>query len=129
MKTPTISQTSLLSTLWVFVLFNMIFRDLHQFLNPVAFQEMRSYHFSETQVLLFGFMLEIPVSMVLLSQVLPMKVNKWVNLFASLFTLLGALSTLPTADMDDVFFTLINLTALIAIGFTAWKLTDSKNTD
>lgn len=121
----TVSTTSLLSTLWIFVLLNIIFRDLHQLLNPIALQEMLTQKIPESQVLLFGIILEIPISMLLLCRILPTRVNKWANLIAAIITALGFLSTLPTADMDDMFFTLVKLIALIAIVYLAWGLNSS----
>ncbi|MDW3190779.1 MAG: DUF6326 family protein [Cytophagales bacterium] len=117
-----VSTPSLLSTLWIFVLFNIVFRDLHQFLNPVAFQEMISQEIPETQVLLFGVILEIPISMVLLSKILPAQFNKWVNLIAATITALGFLSTISSADMDDLFFIAIKTITLASIVYISWNL-------
>lgn len=117
-----IKPQTLLSTLWIFILFNMIFRDLHEFLADGYIEEMMSLKISETSLLFYGFILEIPILMVLLSRILNDKANKWVNLIAASIIMLGILSTLPSADMDDVFFTIINSAAFAAIIHTAWKL-------
>lgn len=122
MKKRKIESQALLSTLWIFVLFNMIFRDLHQFANEGFIEELMSQKIKEELVLVFGFILEIPIAMVLLSRVLNDKANKWANTVASIITLLGLLSTLPSADMDDVFFTIVESAALLAIILIAWKL-------
>ena len=122
MKKRKIESQALLSTLWIFVLFNMIFRDLHQFANEGFIEELMSQKIKEELVLVFGFILEIPIAMVLLSRILNDKVNKWANTVASIITLLGLLSTLPSADMDDVFFTIVESAALFAIIVIAWKL-------
>ena len=116
-----IEKRPLLSTLWIFVLLNIIVRDLHQFLNPTAFQEMMEMNFSEGQVLLFAFILEIPIAMVLLSRVLPDTANKWTNVIAAVINLMGIVSTLPTADLDDFFFAGMESMALIAIVVFSFK--------
>ncbi len=111
-----------LSTLWIFILFNIIFRDLHEFLNEGYMQELMTLKVSETEKLLYGFLLEIPVAMVLLSRILNDNANKWTNVIAGGAMLLGMLGSLYSADMDDTFFTIINAAALLAILRTAWKL-------
>lgn len=118
----TVNIPSLLSTLWTFVLFNIIFRDLHQFLNPEAFQEMITQKIPENRVLLFGIILEIPIAMVLLCKILPAHLNKWANLTAASITGLGFLSTVPSADMDDLFFLLVKTISLIAVAYLALNL-------
>ncbi|TAI49003.1 DUF6326 family protein [Flagellimonas allohymeniacidonis] len=122
MKKHEIERRPLLSTLWIFVLFNMIFRDLHQFANAGFVQELMSLEVREELVLVFGFVLEIPIAMVLLSRILRDKANKWVNFLAVVITLLGILSALPSADMDDVFFAVMESAALVAIILVSWRL-------
>ncbi|MEL6812788.1 MAG: DUF6326 family protein [Bacteroidota bacterium] len=117
-----IKKQTLLSTLWVFVLFNMIFRDLHQFLANGYIEKMMSQEVSDVMLLLYGFILELPILMVLLSRILNNKVNKWANMMVATVTMLGILSTLPSADLDDIFFGVIKVSALIAILAIAWKL-------
>lgn len=128
MKINKIERRSLLSTLWIFILFNMIFRDLHQFASEDFIEEIMSSEFPEELVLVFGLVIEIPIMMVLLTRILNDKVNKWLNILASLITLAGLMSTLGTADMDDIFFTIVESCALAAIIVVAWKLPAHKST-
>ncbi len=120
-----IERHALLSTLWIFILFNMIFRDLHQFASEGFIQEIMALEVSQEMVLVFGFILEIPIAMVLLSRILTDKINKWANLIAAVITQLGLLSSLPGADMDDIFFMIVESIALLAIIRIAWNLTAS----
>ncbi|WP_222984332.1 DUF6326 family protein [Flagellimonas meishanensis] len=113
---------SLLSTLWIFVLLNMIFRDLHQFASQGFIEELMSLDISEELVLVFGFILEIPILMVLLPKVLSDVANKWANIVAVIVTSFGMLSVLPSVDLDDIFFMVMEFMALIAIAMIAWKL-------
>lgn len=117
-----IEPQTLLSTLWIFILFNMILRDLHEFPTEGYIEELISLKLSEEVMLFYGFMVEIPILMVLFSRLLNDTVNKWANMLAASIALLGILSTLPAADMDDVFFAIINSAALLAVMLTAWKL-------
>ena len=121
-----IKPQTLLSTLWIFILFNMIFRDLHEFLAEGYIEEMMALEISDKALLLYGFLLEIPISMVLLSRVLNAKANKWTNIIAASITMLGIISTLPAGDLDDIFFGMIKIAAFIAIFFIAWQLPHSE---
>jgi len=73
-------------------------------------------------MLLYAFIVEIPILMVVLPRVLNNTMNKWANTFAVVITMLGILSTLPTGDMDDVFFATVNSVASLVIIITAWRL-------
>ena len=122
MITNKISPQALLSTLWIFILFNMLLRDLHEFPTDGYIEELMSLKLPEEMMLLYGIIVEIPILMVLLSRILKDKANRWMNMFAASITFLGILSTLPSADMDDIFFAIINLGAVVAIVHTAWRL-------
>lgn len=121
-----IQPQSLLSTLWVFVLINMIFRDLHQlgkksFLEEIMSGVVNGINITDELMLVGGFLVEIPILMILLSRILPDKANKWANLIAGTITSLVLLSALPSADMDDIFFTIIEVVAILSIFRIAWK--------
>lgn len=122
-----IKPQTLLSTLWIFVLLNMVFRDLHQFGKAGFIEEMMSglvngVKITDELMLFGGFLAEIPILMVLLSRILNDKANKWANIIASVITMLVLLSALPSADMDDVFFMIIEVVAFLLIIRIAWKL-------
>ena len=113
---------ALLSSLWIFVLFNMILRDLHEFPTEGYIEEMMGLHLSEESMLFFAFIVEIPILMVILPRILNEKANKWMNLIAVVFSSLGILYTLPTGHLDEYFFAAMNLGAFILIIRTAWNL-------
>jgi len=122
MEKQKITSQTLLSLLWLFVLLNMIFRDLHEMAKKSFIEKILSSEIAEELLLAFAFVLEIPILMVVLSRVLNDKANKWTNILATLIIGFGVLSTLPSADMDDIFFLIMQCTALVVIFRTAWKL-------
>jgi len=128
MKDKGIKATSLLSLLWIFVLLNMIFRDLHQFLNKGFIHELLNSDIPETFMLLFGVLLEIPILMVVLSKILGPRANKWANFLAVAITLAGILYSATSADLDDIFFGLVEIVALFIILRVAFKLHTSEVT-
>lgn len=117
-----IKPQTLLSTLWIFILFNMLLRDLHEFPTEGYIEELMSLKLSDQAMLLYGFIVEIPILMVLLSRILTNKANRWANIVAASIAMLGIASTLPTADLDDIFFAVINVGALLIVLRTAWQL-------
>ena len=124
-KTIGIDVKALLSTLWIFVLFNMIFRDLHEFGRPGFIEEIMTgivngVQITEKLMLLGGIMAEVPISMVLLSRVLNYRINRWANIFAGTITIAMIINN-GVKDLDDIFFTAIEVVALILIVWCAWK--------
>jgi len=115
---------TLLSALWVFLMMNIIFRDIHQFLSPgymdwVLAGEMFGHHITDDLLLYGGLAVEVMIAMVLLPHILPRRVLRIVNTFAVLFTTALVLFT-PPIDPDDVFFLIIVLATLLAILWFGW---------
>ncbi len=121
MEKQKIDPRSLLSTLWIFILFNMIFRDLHQFANKQFVEDLLVQDISEQLVLVFGIILEIPILMVVLPKILGETANRWANSIAAITLVLGMLSTVPQADMDDYFFMGVQSLALVGILYITFK--------
>lgn len=121
MEKQKIDPRSLLSTLWIFILFNMIFRDLHQFANKQFVEDLLMQDINEKLVLVFGIILEIPILMVVLPKILGETANRWANSIAALTLVLGMLSTIPQADMDDYFFMGVQSLALVGILYITFK--------
>ncbi len=126
MKPQTLPQDprTLLSALWVFLLMNIVFRDIHQFLSPgymdwVIAGEMFGQEITDELLLFGGFAVEVMIVMVLLPHVLPRRALRIVNVIAAAFTTALVLFT-PPIDPDDVFFLIIVLATLLAIVWVGW---------
>ncbi|MDJ0800801.1 MAG: DUF6326 family protein [Calothrix sp. MO_167.B12] len=124
-KTIGMDIKALLSTLWIFVLFNMIFRDLHEFGRPGFLEEIMTgtvngVQITEELMLIGGIMAEIPISMVLLSRVLKYRFNRWANMITGAITIVLVIQNRP-ADLDDIFFATIEIVSLLFIVWCAWK--------
>lgn len=116
---------SMLSGLWLFVLLNIIFRDLHEFATASAVEEILTGVVNGNKIteelLLTGFVLvELPIAMVLLSRILKHRINRWANILISILTIAIAASALP-GDLDDMAFAAVEIAALLAIIWIAWK--------
>lgn len=128
-----ISAQTLLSTLWIFILFNIIFRDLHQlaktgFIEEIMSGTVNGIKLTDELALLGGILAVIPIFMVLLSRILDDKANKWANLIAGTITLGVFATNIPYVDIDDIFHMVIETAAIIWIFRIAWKLPSTNKT-
>ncbi len=114
-----------LAAFWLFILLNIIFRDIHQFTMKSHLEMLLTGVYNGTEVteelmLLGGFLVEIPIAMFLFSVLLKRKWSRPLNLVAAILTI-GVIMAEPPSDMDDLFFKVIEFLAIGAIIWTAWK--------
>ena len=122
-----LERRATLSALWMFVLLNFIFRDLHEivkadFLADALNGIYDGREVTEAMFLLGGIIVEVPIAMMLIAWSLPIRVNRWANVIvAPLFglTLIGS-----AGDLDDYFHFGLMLMALAAIAWNAWSWND-----
>lgn len=120
-----LEKRALLSALWMFYLLNFIFRDLHEivkaeFLADALNGTYNGVEVTEALFLLGGILIEIPILMMLMAWVLPVRANRWANLVvAPLYALLVILGA--PGDLDDYFFAGLELIALAIIAWQAWN--------
>lgn len=110
-------RRSLLSVLWVFLSVNYIMCDVLSNMEATALQQMirgqiAGMDLTQGFLLLAAISLEIPFVMIVLSRILPFKINKAFNIAASSMMILyqsGAffLGTLPS--LHYIFFSLIEI--------------------
>jgi hypothetical protein len=80
--TETKDRKAILSTLWIFVMFNYLYADLVMVLvHPAAYQKMAE-KMTAGVVLGFTVLMEILIAMVLLSRILKYSANRWANIIA-----------------------------------------------
>ena len=113
----------LISTLWIVVMFFMLTVDILSLYIPGALEEMGAFA-GETPIaqLMLGaaIMMAIPIAMIFLSRVLAHKVNRWINIIASVITIVfvvGGGSTYP----HYIFLGTLEVVCLLAIVWYAWK--------
>ena len=125
MMEPTIRERinaerrAVVSSLWTFVLFNMLFRDIHEFARPGAIEEFMSMSVEEGILLASGVALTAFISLIVLSRVLPYRAARWANLTVSIVAL-GAMSINAPNDLDDIWFLAVEAVGLLAIIWLAW---------
>ena len=119
-----------LSTLWIVILFNMIFADVVGFMNPGTLEEIISGNvgitITQELLLVFSFFLEIPILMIYLSRILDNKINRWVNIIASILTTLFVICGGST-HLSYLFFASVEIIGMLLIVWYAWHLPKSSD--
>jgi len=116
-----------LFALWLFVLLNIIFRDIHQLTLKSHLEMLLTGYFNgmevtDTIMLAGAFIVNIPIGMLLVSLLVNRKTTRVLGMVAAIVLTLSFFTAPPT-DMDDVFHLGVELIALAAIVFTSikWK--------
>jgi Sec-independent protein secretion pathway component TatC len=114
---------TMLSTLWVVVMLNMVFADILTFIKPGALQELWAGQAGVTVtpglLLVFAILIEVPIMMVFLSRVLKPGPNRWANSVAAVVTtafVVGGGSLTP----HYVFFASVELAFMALIVWSVW---------
>ncbi|MEM0943132.1 MAG: DUF6326 family protein [Pseudomonadota bacterium] len=115
---------TLLPTLWLFVLLNIIFRDLHQFVMPGFLETIMTGRFQGMEItpelmLLGGVVVSVPISMIPLSVLLARRYLRPVTAVAAILTTVTMIPPLPM-DLDDGYHLVLQLGAMAGIGVTLW---------
>ena len=110
----------ILSTLWIVVLFNMIFADILSFITPGSFEAVNAMQVSQSLLLVYAVLLEIPIIMVILSRVLKRGVNRWANIIASIITIAFVIGGGSTY-LHYIFLATIEVVLMLLIMWIAWK--------
>lgn len=123
--TKKIDTKTLLSTLWVVVMINMLKADILSLYIPGSMEEVAKTSASTgtpiAQLMLgAAIMMEISIAMIILSRVLKYGVNRWINIIVSLITIafiVGGGVSYP----HYIFIAAIEVICLLLIIWNAWK--------
>ena len=111
------------STLWIFVMFNMVFADIVGFMNPGALEDIMTgnvgIEITQGLLLVFSILLEIPIAMIVLSRVLKYRINRWANIIAAVITILFVIGG-GNASLSYIFFATIEVLCMLLIIWYAW---------
>ena len=113
-----------LSTLWIFVMFNMVFADIVGFMNPGALQGIitgaTGTEITQGLLLIFSILLEIPIAMIVLSRLLQPTANRWTNIVAAVITILFVIGG-GSAYLSYLFFATVEVLCMLLIIWYAWN--------
>jgi hypothetical protein len=118
-----------LSTMWMFIMFNMVFADILSFMYPGALNEVLTGHAGGihiTPAFLLGaaIVTEIPIAMIVLSRVLRRGVNRWANVVAGMITIAYVVGGGPLTQLHYIFFAAMEVACALLIVGMAWKWRD-----
>jgi hypothetical protein len=123
----------LLSTLWIFLVVNFIFCDvftlhLSDTLKALITGEMNGFVIGQEFLLAFAVVMELAMVMIVLSRILPYKMNRIFNIIIG--TILAILQTWTVVGegttLHYYFFSVIEIATCISIVWVAWKWKNSK---
>ena len=113
----------LLSSLWIVVMINMLKADILSLYIPGALDELVSFA-GDTPIpqLMLGaaVIMEIAIVMIVLSHVLPYRVNRWANILVAVLMIafvVGGGSTYP----HYIFIAAVEVVCLLLIILIAWR--------
>jgi hypothetical protein len=114
-----------LSTLWIYVMFNMVFADIFSFMYPGALKQIMAGNADGTPItpgflLIAAIVTEIPIAMVFLSRLLKYGANRWVNVIGGVITILWVIVGGSTT-LHYIFFASIEVVCSLVIIWLAWK--------
>jgi Sec-independent protein secretion pathway component TatC len=123
-KTAKMDMKVKLSTLWIFVMFNMVFADIVGFMNPGALKDIMTgavgLEITQELLLVFSILLEIPIAMILLSRILKYRANRWANIVAGVITILFVIGGGSTY-LSYIFFATVEVACMVLIIWYAWN--------
>lgn len=118
----------LLSTLWIFAMFNYLYADVMTLMDSSVLKELMTGYaggLQITQGFLLGaaVLMETAIVMVLLSRILKYKANRWANIIAGIIHTIAVLLSMfvGTPTLYYVFFGTIEVTCTLFIVWLAWR--------
>ena len=127
-KTTAMDRKVLLSTIWIFAVFNYLYCDVLSLMDSNLLKQyltgtVNGMTFNQGYLLAAGILVEIYIAMVLLSRVLKYKANRWANIIAGVIMTVVQILTLfvGTPAMYYVFFSIIEIASTALIVWLAWN--------
>ena len=134
METNFKDRKVILSTLWIFVLFNYLYCDILGLMDSLLLKQyltgtVDGLEITENFLFMGAILMEIPIAMVLLSRILNYRVNRWTNIVAASIKTIAMILTMfvGTPSSYYLFFGIIEIASTIFIVYYAW--TWKKKTD
>jgi hypothetical protein len=121
-KAASVDRKVVFSTLWIFAIFNYLYNDVFSlFFVPDIQKEALST--ASSQVLMFAFLMETAIAMVLLSRFLKYGANRWLNVVIGIVhTAFVAWSVIGTTQQPfNIMFVSIEIACTLFItGYALW---------
>ncbi len=114
-----------LSTLWVFVMFCIAYADVIGFIEPGTLEKIINgnvgFELTPAIILIISLVQAIPIAMILISRWFRRDVNRWLNIAASVLTLLYVLGGGNWESASYPVFAALEIVAMLGIIWLAWN--------
>jgi len=117
----------ILSTLWIFVMFNYAYCDIMGLMDSSLLKQyltgtVEGLELTPSFLLYGAILMEIPIAMILLSRILNYRVNRWLNIIAAFIKTVAMLLTffVGTPSLYYAFFGTIEIATTVFIIYYAW---------
>lgn len=111
-----------ISTLWIVVMFTMVFADIVGMMMPGVLDAMSAGNIgvpvTQELLLVFAILIEIPIAMIFLSRVLKPVANRWANTAAALVTTVFVVGG-GSPYLHYYFFAAVEVACM---GFIVWSV-------
>ncbi len=123
---PRVDMRAKLSTLWIFVMINMIFADIFSFsladtVRNILAGNADGIIITPEFMLLAAVMTEISMVMVIASRFLPYRSNRWANILGGVFTIVYVLGMGSLTTPHYIFIASIEVLCSAWIIWLAWQ--------
>jgi hypothetical protein len=126
----------ILSTLWIFAMFNYLYCDIMTVMNPVQLKQLltgtaNGITMNENFLLGAAILMQIPIAMILLSRILKYKSNRLANIIAG--TIMSAVQIMSlfvgtnSPTIYYLFFSTVEIACTLFIVWYAWKWVKPEN--
>lgn len=125
-----IKTRTILSTLWVVLMLNMIYVDVLSQNIPGSKEEMLAFAGDTpiSQLMFFAaIIIEIPILMVLFSRILTWKINRWVNMVVAVLMIafvVGPEIGNPAVNPHYLLMGGIEVLCMLAVIIVAWRFVE-----
>jgi hypothetical protein len=115
----------LLSTSWIFVLFNYLYCDVitlmdAKTLNQIMTGTVGGINMTEGFLLGASILMEIPIVMVLLSRMLNYRINRLTNIIGGIIMTVVQLSSLVFGSSPTMYYIFFSITEISCTSFIVW---------
>ena len=119
-----------LSTLWVVVMFNMVYADILSFITPGELQALwageAGVQVTPMLLMVFAMLIEIPIAMIFLSRILKPGANRWANTVAAAITTVFVVGGGSLDLLHYWFFMAVEIACMALIVWSVWSRRSSE---
>jgi len=115
----------ILSTLWIIVMISIISADIFGFIEPGTLEGIinseTGFELTPVLIAIFSLFQVIPIAMILVARLFRRDVNRWLNISASVLTLLYVLGGGNWESTSYFVFAAVEVIAMLMIIWLAWR--------